>query len=84
MKSVGAWPGIDMMMDKGNFTSQKNAFDSFCPYQHSNPIWGPHQCINFYRTSKVILCHKRQEIIAGDEDGGNNTMECDASNGIIW
>ena len=50
MKSVGAWSGIDMM-DKGNFTSQKNAFDSFV---HTNTP-SPHQCINVYRTSKVIL-----------------------------
>ena len=35
----------------------------------------------FTELGRSFHTHKQQEIIAGDEDGGNNAMECDASNG---
>ena len=36
-------------------------------------------CKAFTEAARSFYTHKRQEIIAADEDGGNNVMECSGS-----
>ena len=54
-------------------------------YKRFNPILAPHQCMKMILQNwqgDYVYIHKQREIMAGDEVGGNNVMECDANNNL--